>query len=130
MAFACLDSLVNHHGLKEFLKERMPRMKLALSQMERLLARHLPSVHAALRMKEVAYELFCVQWFVTLFSFDVASDSLYTIWDVFLVRGWKFAFQLAIAFLQQMAPSIRTLEYEPLVAYIKSAIRDETFSHV
>lgn len=91
---------------------------------------HVPDIYSALISKEITCELFCVQWFVTLFSYDFDFPALYTIWDLFLLHKWKFVFQMSIAVLQQMEEKIEKLDYEHLIHYMKNAIRDRLFSHV
>ena len=119
-----LDALANRYQLNELLRDNMPRLKLILYQMERLMQMHLPEVYGSLNAKEITCEMFSVQWFVTLFSYDFDSPFVYIIWDLFLLRKWKFLFQLALAILQQMAPQIDSLPYEELLSFIKNCLRD------
>lgn len=129
-AFWILDSFLNNFELKEFLKPSMPKMKLACYQLDQLLCKHLPIVYAELHSKEISCELFCIQWFITIFSSDFDSPFLYQIWDFFLVRKWKFIFQLSIAILKQMAVFIKVLDNEVLISHIKMALRDGQLSQV
>eukprot|EP00826_Nyctotherus_ovalis_P007015 TRINITY_DN11720_c0_g1_i3.p1 TRINITY_DN11720_c0_g1~~TRINITY_DN11720_c0_g1_i3.p1 ORF type:complete len:208 (+),score=28.04 TRINITY_DN11720_c0_g1_i3:55-624(+) len=78
LAFWILDALANKHQLKGFLKDKMPKLKVALYQLEQLVKAYLPDIHNDLRRKEVSYELFAVQWFLTLFSFDFEPSYLNT----------------------------------------------------
>lgn len=124
LSFWILDSLLNIYELKEFLKPNMPRAKLACYQLDKLLLKHIPKVYADLHKKEISSELFCIQWFVTIFSYDFDSPFLYVIWDFFLIRKWKFIFQLSVAIIKQLANFIKVLDNEPLISYIKSALRE------
>ena len=100
----------------------MPKLKLLLYQLERLMQIYVPDVYAALLAKEVPCEVFSIQWYITLFSHEFEPISLGTIWDLFLIQRWKFMFQLSIAILKQMAPKVEALEYDELVVYMKTAL--------
>ncbi len=121
---------MNEQELREMVCENMPKMRLSLYQFERLLKRRQPNLAAVLQQKEISSEIYCVQWFVTLFSVDFDSPALYTIWDLFLLRGWKFMFQLSLAVLQQLSPAICALDCESTIACLKSALRDRHLNHV
>ena len=122
--------LVNEQALRELVCEGMPKMRLSLYQLERLLQRRQPELWTTLQTKEIGSEIYCVQWFVTLFSFDIDSPALYTVWDIFLLRGWKFLFQLSLAILQLLSTTILTLDSESLIGRLKAALRDRLLSHV
>ena len=100
----------------------MPKLKQLLYQLERLMQIYVPDVYSALLSKEVPYEAFGIQWYLTLFSHDFDPSTLAVIWDLFLLLKWKFLFQLSISILQSMAPQIEKLEYDELVAYLRTAI--------
>jgi hypothetical protein len=83
---------------------------------------YVPDVYSALLTKEVPYEVFGIQWYLTLFSHDFDPSTLAVIWDLFLLLKWKFLFQLSISILKTMASQIEKLEYDELVTYLRTAI--------
>ena len=88
---------------------------------------YVPDVYSLLQVKEVPCELFSIQWYLTLFSYDFEPQTLIRVWDMFLLWGWKFLFQLSIVVLRKMAKKIESLEYEELVSYMKFALnKDES----
>ena len=100
----------------------MPKLKELLYKLERLMQMYLPDVYTILQAKEMPCELFSIQWFLTLFSLDFDPDTIIRVWDIFLMRKWKFLFQLSISILKHMAKKIEELNYENLIIYLKSAI--------
>ena len=121
---------MNKYELREYVKESMPKMKVTIYQLRRLIEMHVPGIYKQLQEKEIGCELFCVQWFITIFSYDFDGACLYTIWDLFLVRRWKFIFQMSIAILRAMSGKIASLESDGLLHYMKSAIRDKSINEV
>lgn len=101
----------------------MPRLKLSLYQLDKLIDIHIPRLSKVFRSGEISAELFAVQWFVTVFSYDVDWPELGVVWDLFLHRGWKFVFQLAVAILREVPLNYYEAEPEVLIAYIKKVVK-------
>ena len=102
----------------------MPRLKIALYQLDKLIQKHLPDIYINLKKKEISCDLFAVQWFLTLFSYDFEPPYLNIVWDIFLIRGWKFIFQLSLAIIKQFSEIIARLDCEQIVFCIKNSIKD------
>ncbi len=100
----------------------MPQLKLRMYQLERLMQIYVPDVYATLLSKEVPCEVFSIQWYVTLFSHDFEPSLLSVVWDLFLLRKWRFLFQLSLSILRQLAPKVEELEYDELVVYLRTAV--------
>jgi len=124
MVFYILEALMNKYQLKEYLIENMPKLKLALYQLERLIQNHLPTIHKLLHKNSIACEFFAVQWFITLFSCDFTPPYLYIAWDIFLLRGNKFLFQFALSTLSQLNKYITLHDYESIITYLKNSIKE------
>lgn len=125
MAFAILDSFVNKHGLRYFIQNSMPRLKLALFQLDGVIKSHAPNVYRTLQEKEVSAELYGVQWFVTLFAYDVHFAELALVWDLFLLKGWKFILQLALAVLLNLPATQFCKDAEHIISALKNAFRSQ-----
>lgn len=89
----------------------------------------MPEVHRELVEKEVSGELFSVQWFITLFAYDVPLHSLGVLWDLFFLKGWKFVFQVLLAILSCL-PSHHSPDSETLIFRIKNVIRVEPIARL
>lgn len=124
MTFYILEALASKYELKDYLTENMPKLKLALYQLERLIQVHLPHIHKLLQRNAIPCELFAVRWLVTLFGCDLTPPYLYIVWDVFLLRGWKFLFQFALSVLDQLGRKMVLLNYECLMLCLKNSARE------
>ena len=112
----------NKYELGELWCFGMPRLKLRLYQLERFMQMYIPEIYSILIEKKIPFELFSVQWYVTLFSHDFTIEILAKVWDLFLFSGWKYIFQLSLSILKYMEKGIETLNYDELLIYLKSAI--------
>ena len=100
----------------------MPRLKLLLYQLERIMQIYIPDTYSLFVSKEIPFEVFSIQWYLTLFSHDFDPITLSKIWDLFLLFKWKFLFQLSVVILKKMTKKIEELEYGKLVLFLRTAI--------
>jgi len=108
----------------------MPLLKLVLYKLERLMQIFVPEVYTTLLVKEVPYEVFSIQWYLSLFSCDFDSSNLITLLDLFLILHWKFIFQLSIVILKKMREKIELLKPDKLAVYLKSALSQNLIPRV
>ena len=123
--FWILDALFNKYQLKEFFNGDMTKLKLSLHQMKHLIKLNIPDIFVILEEKEISCELFILQWFITIFSYDFDSPSLKTLWDLFLINGWKFIFQVSLEILKELREKIYNYESEKLLHCLKESIRGD-----
>lgn len=108
----------------------MPLMKQILYQFERLMQIFLPEIYSILLSKEIPYQMFSIQWYLSLFSYDFDFENLKKLWDLFLNFRWKFIFQLSIVILKQMRPKIEELDFGELASYVRTALSENLISEV
>ena len=77
----------------------MSSLKLSLFQLDHLIEENEPRIASIFYSKGISSELFSIQWFVTIFSYDVNLSDLEIIWELFLLKGWKFILQLSLAII-------------------------------
>jgi len=102
----------------------MPKLKIALYQLERLMQIYIPDIYGDLLSKEISCEFYGIQWFITLFSTDFEEPYLHIVWDMFIVCGWKVIFRLALSILRLLQREIAEFDYEKLICLLKNDIRD------
>jgi len=101
----------------------MPQLKVALYQLDKLIEEHVPDIGRILSISGVSSEVFAIQWFVTLFSYDISWPKLSLVWDFFLFKGWKFLFQFAISILLTLPKNEHKLDAETLIIHIKRVVK-------
>jgi hypothetical protein len=102
----------------------MPKLKLSLFQLDRLIRSHAPSVYRILQAKEITPELFSVQWFVTLFAYDVGLPDITLIWDLFFLKGWKFILKLSLAIVMNLPANNLHKESELIISLLKNSLQN------
>lgn len=103
----------------------MPQLKLSLYQLDKLIQKHLPSLYNIFQKAEISSELFAVQWFITLFAYDVSFHNLKVIWDLFFLKGWRLIFQFSLAILSALPSISPGIDPEILIFRIKNVLHSE-----
>lgn len=62
----------------------------------------LPRLAAHLEALELDVSYFSVQWFVSLFTYNLPKASVFRVWDVLFVRGTTFLFEVALGLLNAL----------------------------
>ena len=108
--------------MKQVWMKGLPKLKELLYKLDKLMQIYVPNVYNSLLKNQIPSEIFNVQWFLTIFSFDFDPNTLIKVWDIFLVRRWKFVFQLSISILRHISKKVKNLNCIEFAEYLKSGI--------
>ncbi|XP_006458949.1 hypothetical protein AGABI2DRAFT_217774 [Agaricus bisporus var. bisporus H97] len=76
---------------------------------------HLPKLHAHLMELEIDLGAICFSWFLSLFTDCLPVETLFRVWDVFLVDGLDVLFRLAFGILRKNEQELLACESIPAV---------------
>lgn len=123
-AFCMLVKLMKDYGFREFFLYEMPGLHLRLYQFDRILEDTLPDVHIHLSRQGVRSSMFASQWFLTLFAYKFPLQIVLRIFDVVIAEGIEAMLRFAVGLIRRNASTILSLEFEPLLAFLKENIFD------
>lgn len=123
-AFCLLVKLMKDYGFREFFLYEMPGLHVRLYQFDRILEDTLPDVHIHLSRQGVRSSMFASQWFLTLFAYKFPLQIVLRIFDVVMAEGIEAMLRFAVGLVRRNASTILTLEFEPLLAFLKENIFD------
>lgn len=63
--------------------------------------------------------MYASQWFLTLFAVNFSFDVLMRIWDVYLLKGEKMIYRVAIAILLKNENELLQKSFEDLMSTVK-----------
>jgi hypothetical protein len=79
--------------------EKIPKLKLRVYQLDRLLRWFCPRLHAHFTVIELSPEVLTAQWFITLFAYTLSAKDTMRIWDYVFLSGWEGLFRVAVSLL-------------------------------
>jgi len=86
-------------------------------KLDKLLLIHFPRIIDHFQECNVTCSMFATAWFTTLFTNCDTLPSTYAehVLDIFLVDGWKFVYQVALAILGAVRPMILGSDFEAIL---------------
>lgn len=90
--------------------EKLPRLKLRVFQLERLLRWHSPRLATHFTRLQLSPELLTAQWFLTLFAYFLTAEDTIRLWDYLFIAGWPGLFRAAVALLLCLEPELLAAE--------------------
>lgn len=97
-------------------------LRLRLYQLERLLLRRLPAVHARLAEYGIAVDAFAPSWLLPLFSNFTVLEPKYVVrvWDGFLLHGWAALLSVCFTVMQHLARELQNAPMETCLAVLSA----------
>ena len=113
--FTIMQGIVSKDGklaMSGLWQAGVPRMKLRVFQLDRLMRWTLPRLHAHFLSIQLAPEILVVQWFLTLFSYTVPMGLTLRIWDYIFLGGWPAMFRIAISLMAALEGQLLNSDLE------------------
>jgi hypothetical protein len=113
--FTFLLSLMNKESKLPMLglwQAGVPKMKLRVYQLDRLLRWTLPKLHTHFECIQLAPEILVAQWFITIFSYTVPLSLTLRLWDSLFLGGWSAMYRVALALLSALEQQLLGLDLE------------------
>lgn len=93
------EHILKEWKLEDFYKEGMPGLKRCIYVFNNLFKEHLPKLSMHFRKHEIPADLWISKWIMTVFTMTLSFESLLRIWDLFIARGMKTVYKIALALL-------------------------------
>lgn len=77
-----------------------PGLKESFYIHEQLLKKYLPKLYTHLQKEGIIPEVYCTNWYMTMFVVYFPIEVVVRIWDVYLVEGRKTIFRLSLAIMK------------------------------
>lgn len=100
----------NSFSMNGLWSDKIPKLKLRVYQLDRLLRWYLPKLHQHFIKIDISPEVITAQWFITLFSYNLSPKITLELWDYIFFTGWEGIFRIAVALLSLMETKLLELE--------------------
>lgn len=74
--------------------------QVEMKALDELISEKLPRLHAHLQDLEADVSIIATDWYLTLFSTSMPSESVARVWDALFNEGPKIVFRVALALLK------------------------------
>ncbi|GBE81076.1 hypothetical protein SCP_0308010 [Sparassis crispa] len=121
-AFCLLVQLMQSYGLRGHFLPEMPKLQLRLFQFERLTEELAPVIHVHFLRQGIKSNMYCSQWFLTMFSYRFPLEIVLRIYDNCLANGIEALFAFSISLLLKNEATLLSLKFDQLLAFLNNRI--------
>ncbi|KAG6901710.1 hypothetical protein C0995_008872 [Termitomyces sp. Mi166 len=114
-AFWTLAAIVERILPEHFFSPSLPPSRACPYVLLDYVQEHMPKLHAHLTKLGVDLAAICFSWFLSLFTDCLPVETLFRVWDVFLVDGLDVLFRVALGILRSNEQELLQCESIPAV---------------
>mmetsp|Transcript_4709 Transcript_4709/g.11436 ORF Transcript_4709/g.11436 Transcript_4709/m.11436 type:complete len:329 (-) Transcript_4709:92-1078(-) len=109
-----------HHPLEGLYSMGLPLLQQYMDLMQALLQEEAPRLAAHLEEQGVLPSMYCSQWFITVFAYNLPLDHLLRCWDIFLLEGMAVVFCIGLVLLKTAEEALLGKQFEDLLQLLNS----------
>ncbi|KAJ3306414.1 GTPase-activating protein [Blyttiomyces sp. JEL0837] len=129
-AFCVLVKLMKAYNFRELYTQSMAGLHLRLYQFDRLLEEMFPVVAKHLEAQDIKSTMYASQWFMTMFAYRFPLEIVFRIMDIVFAEGIEAMFRFSFALLKRNQDVILSLDFEPLLDFLKVGLFDIYINNV
>jgi len=109
------------YGLRYYFVRNLPRATISFVHLDMLIEHYIPDLHMHFNRLRISPEIFCAEWYFTLFSYTLPIALTKRVWDVYLIDGAKALHRFALTLLARLKPVLLFKDYVATLDLLKSA---------
>ncbi len=111
-----IDSL----DLKKLYLQNVPEFLIKLYQLNYFINEHFPDLMPHLKRNQINLDIFFGKWILTIFSNFLPFETLYHIWDLFIIDKWKAIFKFSIIIMNHMKDKLMIMNSLSFSSYVRN----------
>ncbi|KAJ1343042.1 hypothetical protein BSLG_002068 [Batrachochytrium salamandrivorans] len=129
-AFCVLVRMMHDYGFRDLFSPKMIGLQQRNYQFDKLIAEQFPVVARHLDNQDIKSTMYASQWFMTLFAYRFPLDMVFRILDIVFAEGPESVLRFAVALIKHNTDTIVTLDFEPLLEFLKSGLFDQYITNI
>lgn len=122
--FKCFINLLHSYHFLSFFRGEMSEIKWRVEFFNEHLEKRMPLLLLHFKALDISSELFLMHWFLNLFSNVFDLETVFRIWDNFLLEGEVFAFKAGIAFIEYFNLEFKMATFDDAISLLKNPPED------
>jgi len=98
----------------------MPEYLIKLYQLNFFIKEYFPKMHHHLKTNRINLDIFFSKWILTIFSNFLTFETLYNVWDVFILDKWKAIFKFSIIIASYMEEELTNMDLHSYSSYVRN----------
>ena len=110
---------IDNIELKMLYKQNVPDYLIKLYQLNYYIKENYPKLLPHLKINQINPDIFFSKWILTIFSNFLPFETLYNVWDLFILDKWKAIFKFSIIIVHYMKEKLMNLDLYSFSPYVK-----------
>ena len=106
--------------LKPLYLQKMPDYLIKLYQLNYFIKENYPKLFPHLKINQINPDIFFSKWILTIFSNFLPFETLYNVWDLFILDKWKAIFKFSIIIVRYMKDKLMNIDLYSFSSYVRS----------
>ena len=111
---------IDNIELKMLYKQNVPDYLIKLYQLNYYIKENYPKLLPHLKINQINPDIFFSKWILTIFSNFLPFETLYNVWDLFILDKWKAIFKFSIIIVHYMKEKLMNLDLYSFSPYVKN----------
>ena len=111
---------IDNIKLKDLYLQNMPDYLIKLYQINFFIKEYYPKMHHHLKTTRINLDIFFSKWILTVFSNFLDFDTLYNVWDLFILDKWKAIFKFSIIIASYMKDDLINIDLHTYSSYVRN----------
>ena len=111
---------IDNIELKMLYKQNVPDYIIKLYQLNYYIKENYPKLLPHLKINQINPDIFFSKWILTIFSNFLPFETLYNVWDLFILDKWKAIFKFSIIIVHYMKEKLMNLDLYSFSPYVKN----------
>ena len=111
---------IDNLELKSLYLQKMPDYLIKLYQLNYFIKEYFPKLLPHLKINQINPDIFFSKWILTIFSNFLPFETLYNVWDLFVLDKWKAIFKFSIIIVHYMKDELMNMDYFSFSSYVRN----------
>ena len=111
---------IDNIELKMLYIQNVPDYLIKLYQLNYYIKENYPKLLPHLKINQINPDIFFSKWILTIFSNFLPFETLYNVWDLFILDKWKAIFKFSIIIVYYMKDKLMNLDLYSLSPFVKN----------
>ena len=111
---------IDNIELKMIYLQKTPDYLIKLYQLNYFIKEYFPKLLPHLKINQISPDIFFSKWILTIFSNFLSFETLYNVWDLFIIDKWKAIFKFSIIIVYYMKDQLMNMDLYSFSPYVRN----------
>ena len=113
-------NFIDNIELKMIYLQKTPDYLIKLYQLKYFIKENYPKLFPHLKINQICPDIFFSKWILTIFSNFLPFETLYNVWDLFIIDKWKAIFTFSIIMVHYMKDQLMNMDLYSFSPYVRN----------